>query len=103
MTIPTGNTGIAQHMSYIVISSCLFISKCILTLNKEKVFLYLFNQAPIRLLSGKTWLEKYTKNVANRIPSLAKDYYTCFSFFELAFWMLATRDKHDFLHVQTRD
>ena len=29
---------------------------------------------------------RYTRNVANRIPSLTKVYYLCFSFFELVFW-----------------
>ena len=46
---------------------------------------------------------RYTRNVGNRISSLKQVYNTCFSFFELVFWMLATQDKHNFLHVETRD
>ena len=46
---------------------------------------------------------RYTRNVANRISSLKQVYNTCFSFFELVFLMLATQDKHDLLHVETRD
>ena len=46
---------------------------------------------------------RYTRNVAYRISSLKQVYNTCFSFFELVFWMLATQDKNDLLHVETRD
>ena len=46
---------------------------------------------------------RYTRNVANRISSLKQIYNTCFSFFELVFWMLSTQDKHELLHVETRD
>ena len=43
---------------------------------------------------------RYTRNVANRISSLKQVYYTSFCFFELVFWMLATQDKHNILHVK---
>ena len=46
---------------------------------------------------------RYMRNVANRISSLKEVYNTYFSFFELVFWMLATRDKHSLLHVKTQD
>ena len=46
---------------------------------------------------------RYTKNVANRISSLKQVNNSCFSFFELVFWMLATQDKNDLLHVETLD
>ena len=47
--------------------------------------------------------ERYMRNVANRTLSLTLVYYLCFSFFELMFRMLATRDKQNFLHVKTQD
>ena len=47
----------------------------------------------------KTW-EVHKKC---EISSLKQVYNTCFSFFERMFWMLATQDKHDLLHVETRD
>ena len=46
---------------------------------------------------------RYTRNVGNGISSLKQVYYMCLSFFELMFWMLATQDKHDLLHVETLD
>ena len=42
----------------------------------------------------------YTRNAANRISSLKQVYNTCFSFFELVFWMLETQDKHDLLYMK---
>ena len=54
-------------------------------------------------LQGKTRHGRYTRNVANRILSLKQVYNTCFSFFELMFWILPTRDKHNLLHVKTQD
>ena len=36
--------------------------------------------------------EVFTTNVANRTPSLTRVLYMCFSFIELVFWTLATRD-----------
>ena len=44
---------------------------------------------------------RYTRNVANRISSLKQVYNTRFNFFEHV--ILATQDKHNFLHVETRD
>ena len=46
---------------------------------------------------------RYTRNVAYKILSLKQVYYTCFSIFELVFWMLATQNKNNLLHVKTRD
>ena len=46
---------------------------------------------------------RYTRNVANRNSSLKQVYNTCFSFFDLVFWMLAKQDKHDLLHEETLD
>ena len=46
---------------------------------------------------------RYTRNVAYKISSLKQVYYMCFSIFELVFWMLAKRNKHNLLHVKTQD
>ena len=50
MKIHTRNTGITprKHMLYTVISSSLFMSKLVSMVNKDKVFLYVSNQAGVQ-------------------------------------------------------